>query len=91
MQGLNVVGVEGVQAAIDEFREEHPDIPLEKQDRTAEGGFEVYSAPGLSLLRGDFFELTSASAGTYDLVSSAFLPLLRGLLPFLSPLVFGVL
>lgn len=84
MQGLDVVGVEGVQAAIDEFREEHPDIPLEKQDRTADGGFEVYSAPGLSLIRGDFFELTSASAGTYDLVSGSSLAICCRLLLFLS-------
>ncbi|GAQ84841.1 hypothetical protein KFL_002080180 [Klebsormidium nitens] len=66
-KGLDVVGVEGIQTAIDEFREEHPDIPLERLDRTSEGGFEVYAGPGLSILRGDFFELTSASAGTFDL------------------------
>ena len=63
-----MVGVEGIQTAIDEFQAEHPDIPLEKLDRTSEGGFNIYAAPGLSILRGDFFELTSASEGTFDLV-----------------------
>lgn len=72
VQGLDVVGVEGIQTAIDEFREEHPDIPLERLDRTSEGAFEVYAGPGLSILRGDFFELTSASAGTFDLVRRLF-------------------
>lgn len=67
-----MVGVEGIQTAIDEFRAEHPDIPLEKLEQKSEGGFDVYAAPGLSLLRGDFFELTSASAGTFDLVRFLF-------------------
>eukprot|EP00243_Klebsormidium_subtile_P004705 TRINITY_DN18861_c0_g1_i1.p1 TRINITY_DN18861_c0_g1~~TRINITY_DN18861_c0_g1_i1.p1 ORF type:complete len:166 (-),score=36.78 TRINITY_DN18861_c0_g1_i1:275-772(-) len=65
--GLDVVGVEGIQTAIDEFKEEHPEIPLERLDRTSEGGFNVYAGAGLSILRGDFFELTSASAGKFDL------------------------
>ncbi len=58
-QGHEVVGVELSATALESFLLENG-IPAR---RRAHGPFDLYDAPGIHLLRGDFFELTAGIIG----------------------------
>ena len=63
-----VVGVDGVQTALDEFMKEHKDLNIRAVKDSAADRFEAFSGTKVSLLRGDFFELDAKAAGTFDVV-----------------------
>jgi thiopurine S-methyltransferase len=63
-QGLEVVGVELAPAAVESFFRENG-LPARRRESEA---FDVYDAPGLRLLRGDFFAVTPALLGPVDAV-----------------------
>ena len=69
-----VVGVEGIRIALEEFLQENPDLKIvdpreEKQSSIDDDGFERFTGQGITLLKGDFFELDSTKAGgTFDLI-----------------------
>jgi len=63
-QGLEVIGVELAAAAVEAFFSENG-LPAR---RGAGRPFDVYDAPALRLLCGDFFALTSALLGRVDAV-----------------------
>ena len=50
-----VVGVEGVRQALEEFAAENPDMKV--KSKGVEEGFERFEGEKITLLRGDFFEL----------------------------------
>ena len=63
-QGLEVLGVELAAAAVESFFLENG-LPAR---RRAGSPFDVYDAPGIRLLLGDFFALTPALLGRVDAV-----------------------
>jgi thiopurine S-methyltransferase len=63
-----VVGVDGIQAALTEFMEEHKDLELQPVKDGTVQNFEKLTGKKISLLRGDFFELDSSKTGTYDVI-----------------------
>jgi len=62
--GLEVVGVELVAQAVDEFHAEHDLEPEVSED----GDFRVYRSPGLTIYQGDIFALEAGQAGRFDRV-----------------------
>lgn len=52
-----VVGVEGIRTALEEFSKEQPDLMVE--NKGCRDGFERFDGNKISLLKGDFFELDS--------------------------------
>lgn len=56
-----VVGVDGIKKALLEFSNENPDLELKEADPI--GSYEVLKGNKITLLKGDFFELTDASTG----------------------------
>lgn len=56
-----VVGVDGIRKALEEFISEHPDLELEQVEST--GSYEVFKGRTITLLKGDFFDLTEQDAG----------------------------
>mmetsp|Transcript_52625 Transcript_52625/g.79862 ORF Transcript_52625/g.79862 Transcript_52625/m.79862 type:complete len:315 (-) Transcript_52625:86-1030(-) len=58
-----VVGVDGIRKALSEFVDEQPDLKISKTTTTTADGYETFSGPNITLLRGDFFALTEAAAG----------------------------
>ena len=70
---VEVVGVEGIRQAIEEFIEEQPQLKISKTDYDTEtkkqGLFETYRGLNISLLKGDFFKLTEdATSGKFDAI-----------------------
>eukprot|EP00980_Cylindrotheca_fusiformis_P024281 scaffold11700_cov169-Cylindrotheca_fusiformis.AAC.3 len=63
-----VVGVEGIQIALEEFAEEQPDLQIVRaQDKN--DGFTRFVGKKITLLKGDFFELTTEHTdGTFDVI-----------------------
>ncbi len=57
-----VVGVEGIRLALEQFAEEHPDLKVVAQG-TVHGGFERFQGEKITLLRGDYFDLNDIQAG----------------------------
>ena len=61
-QGVTeVVGVDGIKKALQEFADEHPDLGV--KERGPEGAYETFKGNKISLLKGDFFELTGKDTG----------------------------
>lgn len=56
-----LVGVEGVRQALEEFAAEHPDLKVESKG--VEGGYERFQGEKITLLKGDFFELDDEKTG----------------------------
>lgn len=56
-----VVGVEGIRTALEEFAKEQPH--LEVVDKGTQGGFERFVGKQIVLLKGDYFALTEADTG----------------------------
>ena len=56
-----VVGVDGIKKALQEFASEHPDLELKEMESTE--SYEVFKGKKISLLKGDFFELNDESTG----------------------------
>jgi len=68
---IEVVGVDGIQQALDEFSQEHPELKLQPTSSASsdDGGFDRLVGEKISLLKGDFFELDSkATGGKFDAV-----------------------
>jgi thiopurine S-methyltransferase len=68
-----VVGVEGIRIALEEFVQENPDLkiidPKEENQTSNDDGFERFTGQRITLLMGDFFGLDSTKAGgTFDLI-----------------------
>jgi len=61
-QGVTeVVGVDGIKKALQEFADEHPGLDI-KEDAPV-GSYEKFKGSNIMLLRGDFFELTEKETG----------------------------
>lgn len=58
-----VVGVEGIKKALQEFAIEHPDLGVKQIGLTGSGTFEAFRGNNITLFRGDFFELTRNDIG----------------------------
>lgn len=56
-----VVGVEGIRQALEEFAEEQADLKVESKG--IEGGFERFKGEKITLLRGDYFALDDSKTG----------------------------
>lgn len=56
-----VVGVDGVPAAIEDFAKEHPDLNVRAVESV--GKYKKWKGESISLLTGDFFDLDVATAG----------------------------
>lgn len=64
-----VVGVDGVTKALDEFTTEQPHLEITPQTTSPGTAVEKWSGNGITLLRGDLFDLTSDStSGLFDSV-----------------------
>jgi thiopurine S-methyltransferase len=66
-----VVGVEGVRLALEEFAQEHPELEVvgPTSDETTTDGFERYRGQGVTLLKGDYFNLDSTKTeGKFGLI-----------------------
>lgn len=71
-----VVGVDGIQKALDDFRQEHPELNIRDGDDTScppqpEGGqtFRTLRGNGITLLKGNYLELEPDDVGgRFDLV-----------------------
>lgn len=66
-----VVGVEGVRMALNEFSSDHPDLSITEMGMVTgeRGSFEKFVGKDIALLKGDFFELDElSSAGRVDAV-----------------------
>jgi len=63
-----VVGVDGIRTAMEEFTKEHPDLEVEPvSEGTTDSGFEKWKGHSTTLLTGDFFNLDAETAGgTFD-------------------------
>ena len=61
-RGFDVVGVELVPLAVDEFHAENDLRPTVSE----EGAFRVYRSKGLTIYCGDFFELSVEQVGEFD-------------------------
>mmetsp|Transcript_14049 Transcript_14049/g.22607 ORF Transcript_14049/g.22607 Transcript_14049/m.22607 type:complete len:183 (-) Transcript_14049:85-633(-) len=59
-----VVGVEGIRTALEEFIQEHPDLKISevKQEKESDG-YERFQGDKITLLKGDYFELDSTKTG----------------------------
>ena len=53
-----VYGVEGIQTALEEFAQEHPDCKIE--NKGAVDGFVRFEGDKITLLKGDYFQLSDA-------------------------------
>jgi thiopurine S-methyltransferase len=63
-----VVGVEGIKTALEEFQLEQPDLQIEHQPGI-QNGFERFVGTKIMLLKGDFFELTTEDTnGSFDVI-----------------------
>jgi thiopurine S-methyltransferase len=63
-----VVGVEGIKTALEEFQLEQPDLQIELQPGI-QNGFERFVGTKITLLKGDFFELTTEDTnGSFDVI-----------------------
>ena len=60
-----VVGVDGVQKAIDEFRASHPSLDIQKVDALSR--FDSYEGEGIKLFKGNFFHFSDFD-GEFDMV-----------------------
>lgn len=56
-----VVGVDGIRKALEEFVKEHPDLKIEEEEATEL--YETFKGKKITLLKGDFFDLTDESTG----------------------------
>jgi thiopurine S-methyltransferase len=62
-----VVGIDGVRKALTEFSDEHPDLELKEADTIK--AVERFSGKGITLLRGDMFDLDEEmTGGKFDVV-----------------------
>jgi thiopurine S-methyltransferase len=63
-----VVGVEGIRLALEEFATEHPSLKI-KSDTTIIDGFERFVGDKIILLKGDYFDLDPIkTGGTFGLI-----------------------
>lgn len=67
-----VVGVDGIRIAIEEFAKEHPDLevqPVDDGGKNSSSGFGKWKGESITLLSGDFFDLDVTDVGgTVDAV-----------------------
>jgi thiopurine S-methyltransferase len=62
-----VVGVEGIQTALEDFAKEQPELKVE--NKGCQDGFERFEGNKISLLRGDYFDLDSTKTnGTFGAI-----------------------
>ena len=62
-----VVGIDGVMKALEEFSKEQPSLEIKKVEDSSGGPVERLAGNGISLLRGDFFDLDEqATSGKFD-------------------------
>jgi thiopurine S-methyltransferase len=65
---IDVVGVDGIQQALDEFSKEQPQLKLQPST-SIDGRFDRLVGEKISLLKGDFFDLDDkATCGQFDVV-----------------------
>ncbi len=65
---IDVVGVDGIQQALDEFSKEQPQLKLQPST-SIDDRFDRLVGENISLLKGDFFELDDqATCGQFDAV-----------------------
>jgi thiopurine S-methyltransferase len=73
-QGHEVIGIELAEEAVDAFFLEHELKPV----RARRGNLEAYAAKGITILQGDFFDVTQADVGqvtaVYDRAAVVALP-----------------
>eukprot|EP00977_Amphora_coffeiformis_P013590 scaffold3591_cov159-Amphora_coffeaeformis.AAC.13 len=61
-QGVTeVVGVDGIKKALQEFADEHPNLGVKEHGPA--GSYETFQGNKIKLLKGDFFELTEKDTG----------------------------
>jgi thiopurine S-methyltransferase len=61
-----VVGVEGIRLALEQFSEEHPDLKIsakESAGASTTDGFERFVGDKITLLKGDYFDLDATKSG----------------------------
>jgi thiopurine S-methyltransferase len=64
-----VVGVEGIRMALEQFAQEQPQLNISNESTTTTDGFERFQGDKIKLLKGDFFELdASKTDGEFDLI-----------------------
>ena len=64
-----VVGVDGIRQAMEDFAAEHPDLEVQSTGETTTSGFERWKGHSITLLTGDFFDLDVETAGgTFEAV-----------------------
>lgn len=63
-----VVGVDGIQTALDEFIEENKDLGIKKTE-AHNGHFDSFRGKNINLLKGDFFDLDpETTGGQFDVI-----------------------
>lgn len=62
-----VLGLDGIMKALENFSAEHPYLQLKQMESTG-GPFEVLKGNNITLLKGDFFDLTTAEAGKFSAI-----------------------
>lgn len=73
---IEVVGLEGIRIALEEFIDEHPDLKISKEavEGTSEVPFERFMGDSVSLWKGDYFDLLEpsdelkSSIGTFEAI-----------------------
>lgn len=65
-----VVGVDGIRKALDEFAEEHTELSIQPdEEKSTDATFDRLSGNKISLLKGDFFALNETyTGGKFDIV-----------------------
>jgi thiopurine S-methyltransferase len=64
-----VVGVEGIKTALEEFVQEQPDLNIEFKGDSHKNGFEYFLGTDITLLKGNFFQLDTAKTfGAFDAI-----------------------
>lgn len=65
----DVYGVEGIKTALEEFAAEHPELEVKNNGVSSNGLFERFEGKKITLLKGDYFQLTSGQTeGKFDAV-----------------------
>jgi thiopurine S-methyltransferase len=66
---IEVMGIDGIQQALDKFNQEHPELNLHPTKLAGDGRFDRLAGEKITLLKGDFFDLDAhATGGQFDAV-----------------------